>query len=99
MYIPTLRIRVSIPGNIIISKRGQTFTKASCSDLLSISMLDAENHSITLDIIQNLYMHARTLLVLTEITGGGEGKRTLFSVKSSTLSVADIITNFNGLPF
>ena len=32
-------------------------------------------------------------------TGGGSGKRSLLSLKSSTLSVADIITIFRGLPF
>ena len=31
-------------------------------------------------------------------TGGGEGKSLLFSVKSSTLMVADMITSFNGWP-
>lgn len=36
---------------------------------------------------------------LTLITGGGEENSLRFSVKSSTLSVADIITSFNGGPF
>lgn len=36
---------------------------------------------------------------LTDTTGGGVGKRSLFSVKSSTLNVADMITNLRGLPF
>ena len=36
---------------------------------------------------------------LTEIEGGGVGKRQVLAVKSSTLSVADIITNFRGFPF
>ena len=31
--------------------------------------------------------------------GGGLGKRSLFSVKSSTLRVADIMTSLRGLPF
>ena len=34
----------------------------------------------------------------TLTTGGGEGKSLLFSVKSSTLMVADMITSFNGWP-
>ena len=37
--------------------------------------------------------------VLTLTTGGGVGKRTLFSVKSSTRKVADMITNLSGFPF
>ena len=35
----------------------------------------------------------------TVIIGGVTGKRCLFSVKSSTLSVAEDITNLRGCPF
>ena len=38
-------------------------------------------------------------LLLTFTTGGGSLKSRLFSVKSCTLKVADIMINFKGFPF